>query len=71
MASLAIFPAILKVDIKINGIQRNKTNEVVPFSGVKPKLYEINAIGADKATPRTHNKTKFLLPILSTNFGVI
>jgi hypothetical protein len=52
-------------------MQRKSTKAVVPFSGVKPKLYEINAIGADKATPKTHNRTKFLLPIKATNFGVI
>ena len=62
---------MLKVDIKIRGTHKKSTKVVVPFSGVKPKLYEINAIGADKATPKTHKRTKFLLPIMATNFGVI
>jgi len=71
IASLVIFPAMLRVDIRIRGTHKKSTKVVVPFSGVKPKLYEINAIGADQARSKTNKKTKFLLPIKVTNLAVM
>ena len=59
------------MDIKIRGTHKKVLKSVfVPFSGVKPKLYEINAIGADKATPK-HIREQISFIIMATNFGVI
>ena len=57
-------------DIKIKGTHKKNTNALVPFSGVKPRLYKINAIGLDIATPKIQIKSKFLLSIYLTSIGV-
>jgi len=55
---------------KNKGMHKKNTNSVDPLLGVIPRLYEINAIGLENATPNMHIITKFLLSNIFTSLGV-
>ena len=68
--SLVMFPITESNVIKNNGTHKKKTNSVDPLSGVIPRLYEINAIGLEKATPNIQIITKLRLSKIFTSRGV-
>ena len=68
--SLVIFPIIESRVTKNKGKHKKNTNSVDPLSGVIPRLYEINAIGLENATPNIHIITKFRLSNIFTSLGV-
>ena len=69
--SLTIIPITLRVIKKTRKKLINKTNSREPFSGVRPKLYIMNAAGDKKPTPAIAINTIVLFSRIFTILGVI